>query len=209
MTRRTPDEDVSGAWWHDSKGPATYDFTSLFGNANPVELDIGCGKGLFLFNQSQALRDVNFVGIDWSATYSRVAAARIVRHNISNARVVCGDAWQFLPRLKDHSLRAIHVSFPDPWWKRRHRKRRLICPEFFDHVRRLVHPGGRLCLATDVEEYFGVMARLAESTGFLVRLADPTPSSGESDLDYLTHFERKYRRVGKSVFRAQFEVSVQ
>lgn len=204
MTRRKPDVDVSDVWWMDSNGPTVYDFPTLFGNENPVELDVGCGKGLFLFNQSQLRPDVNFVGIDWSATYSRMAAARIVRHSIDTVRVICGDAWRILPRFQDQSLQAIHVYFPDPWWKRRHRKRRLISPPFFDEVARLVRNGGRLCLATDVQEYFGVMRELAEGSGFLRRLADPEPTSEKSDLDYLTHFERKYRRIGKEVFRSQY-----
>jgi tRNA (guanine-N7-)-methyltransferase len=196
--------DVSSIWWEGNSGPERYDFAELFGNNHPVELDLGCGKGLFLFNQARLRPEVNFIGVDWSRSFSRMGAERMVRHGISNVRIVADDAWTLFARFHAQSLSAIHVYFPDPWWKTRHRKRRMIRPEFVDVVERLVPAGGLLSVATDVEEYFGVMQKVLGSASILRRLEDIDP---RTDLrsDYLTHFERKYRIEGRSIWRARFE----
>lgn len=207
MTRSKSNVDLAGVWFDGRDQPESFDLQVIFGNSNPVELDVGCGKGLFLFNQSRLRPRVNFLGIDWSRTYSRMAAARIVRHAIPNVRIIAEDAWRLFPRFPDHSFHAIHAYFPDPWWKRRHRKRRLVCPQFVQVVHRLLVPGGRLCIATDVQEYFQAIQRVLSTSPYLERLPDPEPSSAEGDLDYLTHFERKYRKVGRSIHRAQYALS--
>jgi tRNA (guanine-N7-)-methyltransferase len=207
MTKKPTDVDVSTVWWLGTDGPEHYDFAKLYGNQNPVELDLGCGKGLFLFNQSRLRPDVNFIGIDWSKQFSRLGASRIVRHNIPNVRIVAADAWNLFARFPDQCFQAIHVYFPDPWWKKRHRKRRIVRAELIEHVRRLLKPDGTLFIATDVEEYFGVMLEVLGASPHLIRLPDPTPSQGANELDYLTHFERKYRKVGKPIFRAAYALN--
>jgi tRNA (guanine-N7-)-methyltransferase len=196
--------DVSSTWWEGNTGPEEYHFAQIFGNENPVELDLGCGKGLFLFNQARRRPGVNFIGIDWSRSFSRMGAERMIRHGITNVRIVADDAWTLFPRFQPESLSAIHVYFPDPWWKTRHRKRRMIRPEFIDVVKRLVPVGGLLSVATDVGEYFQVMERVLGAADSLRRIADIDPEI-DANTDYLTHFERKYRIEGRSIWRARYE----
>jgi tRNA (guanine-N7-)-methyltransferase len=206
MPRKKTDLDVSGVWRTGAEAPAVFDFHEIFKNDQPVELDVGCGKGLFLFNQAQARPEVNFLGVDWSRTYSRLAAARIVRRGIRNVQIVSDDVWRLFPRFPDRSFQAIHAYFPDPWWKMRHRKRRLFRPEFLEQVHRLLIDGGRLFVATDVEEYFQVIVALTAQSPCLERISDPPPASGETDLDFLTHFERKYRKTGRAIHRATYQM---
>jgi tRNA (guanine-N7-)-methyltransferase len=196
--------DVSTIWWEGNTGPERYDFASLFGNDHPVELDLGCGKGLFLYNQARLRPGVNFIGIDWSRSFSRMGAERILRHGINNVRIVADDSWTLFPRFNPGSMSTIHVYFPDPWWKTRHRKRRMIRPEFIGVCERLIPIGGLLSVATDVGDYFKVMEQVLGQATILRRLPDIDP---DVDLrsDYLTHFERKYRLEGRSIWRARFE----
>src|SRR5206468_2069904 len=103
------------------------------------------------------------------------------------------------------SVQAMHIYFPDPWWKKRHHKRRLFTVDFVKQCQRVLLPGGTLHIATDVEEYFGIMRELlAQSTG-LRDLPAPVVREATHDLDYLTNFERKARKQGAPVFRAVFE----
>lgn len=206
MSKILPREQVSDVWWPASEGPETYDFERIFGNRQPVELDLGCGKGLFLFTQSRARPDHNYLGIDWSQKFSRQGASRIVRHQIPNVRIIAGDAWMLWDRFPASSFRAVHIYFPDPWWKTRHRKRRMVRPELLPHLHRLLEADGTLHVATDVREYFGVMLEVLAGSDRLIRLPDPAPLAGETDLDYLTHFERKYRRSGRSIHRAEYQL---
>ena len=77
---------------------------------------------------------------------------------MTNVRVCPGDAKQFLAKhVALASLSAVHVYFPDPWWKARHKKRRVFSASLLADVERALVPGGDLWVATDVEEYHGVM----------------------------------------------------
>jgi tRNA (guanine-N7-)-methyltransferase len=105
-------------------------------------------------------------------------------------------------RVEPASVAAVHVYFPDPWWKRRHLKRRLFTAEFVREVTRVLVPGGRLHLATDVEAYFQRMKLILGGQTALVE----SPSSLENGCsdEYLTNFERKFRREGRAIFRGDY-----
>jgi len=135
--------------------PAPLDPAALFPGRAPVELEVGSGKGLFLSTASAATPDRNFLGAEISVGYARLCAARLAARGADNARIVQGDAT-FLVRalLPDACLAGMHVYFPDPWWKARHRKRRVLSPAFLEHAGRTLSPGGTLHVWTDVEEYF-------------------------------------------------------
>jgi tRNA (guanine-N7-)-methyltransferase len=101
-------------------------------------------------------------------------------------------------------VEAVHVYFPDPWWKARHKKRRVMNEKFAAQVERALVPGGVLHFWTDVEEYFhAAVATIAEST----KLEGPRAvqeKPADHDLDYRTHFERRMRLAGEPVYRSSF-----
>ena len=184
---------------------APVSWPSLFGNDRPVELEVGPGKGLFLINAATANPSHNFLGVELARKYARLAATRVAKRNLTNVMVVPGDARLFLARhVPPASLRAVHVYFPDPWWKKRHKKRRVFAEPLVADVERGLEPGGNLHVATDVEEYFGVIRALMSGHPRFQELPPPEPKSPEHDLDYLTNFERKYRLEGRPIFRASY-----
>jgi tRNA (guanine-N7-)-methyltransferase len=182
--------------------PAPLDWTALFGNARPVELEVGFGKGLFLLTAAQARPDVNFAGIEIVRKYQLFAATRLVKRGLANVRVACGDAKLFLRDcVAPGSLAAVHVYFPDPWWKRRHWKRRVFTAEFAVQCARVLHDGGRLHAVTDVEAYAHVMSEVVAGLPSFRPVPPPPPSEAQHDLDYLTNFERKFRKEGRPIYR--------
>jgi tRNA (guanine-N7-)-methyltransferase len=186
--------------------PGPLSFPVIFGNAHPVEIEVGSGKGLFLVTASAARPDVNFLGIEIERKYQLFTATRLAKRGRSNVRMVCADARIFIRDcIPPGSVQAIHVYFPDPWWKRRHRKRRLWTPEFAEQCERGLRPGGRLNVATDVQDYFAVMTSLLEAQPRLRPLAGPAVEEPGQELEYLTNFERKSHQVGTAVNWASFE----
>jgi tRNA (guanine-N7-)-methyltransferase len=179
----------------------------LFGNDNPVEVEVGFGKGLFLTTAGTAHPDVNFFGIEIVRKYQLYAATRLAIWKLTNVRVACGDARVLLrDRVARGSVRAVHVYFPDPWWKTRHRKRRVFSPEFARAAGAILQTGGRLLLATDVEAYHGVMTQIVRDLGPAFRILPPPPATEpQHDMDYLTNFERKFRKQGRPIYRAAYE----
>jgi tRNA (guanine-N7-)-methyltransferase len=123
-----------------------------------------------------------------------------------NVRLAKADARSFLRGcVAPASVRAVHVYFPDPWWKNRHLKRRVFTAEFAACCERVLAPGGRLHVATDVPEYFAVITELVGQHTRLTPVPLPEPGEPQHDLDYLTNFERKFRRQGKPIHRAVYE----
>lgn len=186
--------------------PKPLDFPAIFGNPNPVEIEIGPGKGLFLVTTAVTCPDVNFLGIEIVRKYQLFTATRLAKRHLTNVRMVCAEARLFLRDcIPSELIRAIHVYFPDPWWKKRHHKRRLWTPEFAAECERVLRPGGQLHVATDVEEYFAVITSLLAARTLLRPMPPPESKEPEHDLDYLTNFERKSRKRGGPVFRGRYE----
>jgi tRNA (guanine-N7-)-methyltransferase len=176
---------------------------TVFPTAAPVELEVGSGKGLFLSSASAAAPDRNFLGIELASGYARMCAGKLAATARDNARIIQGDAG-FLVRslLPDASLAGMHVYFPDPWWKARHRKRRVLSEPFLLQAGRTLAPGAVLHVWTDVEEYFLEAMAAARSTGLFLEPCEEPALDAAHDLDYRTHFERRTRLAGQPVWRA-------
>jgi tRNA (guanine-N7-)-methyltransferase len=182
---------------------------SLFEREAPLEVEVGSGKGLFITAAARTNPQRNFLGIEIARKYARYAAARLAKQNSANTVIICGDALAiFRESIPADSLAAVHVYFPDPWWKKRHKKRRVLNEEFLRDVQRTLVPGGRLHFWTDVEEYFRTTLALIADTVSLHGPLPVTEKPAEHDLDYRTHFERRTRKNEKPVYRAEFEKAV-
>jgi tRNA (guanine-N7-)-methyltransferase len=178
----------------------------IFGNDHPVELEVGFGKGMFLVSASQAHPETNYLGIEIERAYQLYAANRLGKRKLTNVRLACGDARAFLrDHFPDRCLQAVHVYFPDPWWKQRHRKRRLFNEDFAGQCVRVLRDGGRLNLASDVAEYFAEIQKMLCRHQSLLPLPVAEAMAPRHDLDYLTNFERKYRKAARPIYRAVYE----
>jgi tRNA (guanine-N7-)-methyltransferase len=181
-------------------------WTEFFGNDQPVELDIGCGRGLFLFNAAVTHPETNYLGIEVDYREGRRSATRLMKRQLANGRVIGGDCRVLLSdRIQPHSVEAAHVYFPDPWWKKRHHKRRLFTPEFADLLGRVIRHGGFLHSWTDVAEYFEIIRDLMDHHPLFQALAPPEERTAEHDLDYQTSFERKKRKLGSTIYRGLWQ----
>ncbi|MFH1267671.1 MAG: tRNA (guanosine(46)-N7)-methyltransferase TrmB [Planctomycetota bacterium] len=185
--------------------PRPWDAEALFGRRAPLEVEVGSGKGLFLRTAAAGQADVDFLGIEIVQKYARFAAAALAKRALANAVVVTADALRvFHEILPDDSLAAVHVYFPDPWWKKRHQKRRLMRESFVGDVERTLRGSGRLHFWTDVEEYFHATLELIAAHPGLEGPCAVPEASPEHDLDYRTHFERRMRLGDELVYRAEF-----
>jgi tRNA (guanine-N7-)-methyltransferase len=190
----------------EAPAPTRLDWPAVFGNANPVEIEVGFGKGLFLVSTAPAHPRVNYLGIEIVRKYQLFTATRVAKRNLTNVRLACADARVFLrERVAAGSVQAVHVYFPDPWWKNRHHKRRVFTDDFAAQVARVLRPGGLLLLATDVEDYAAMVREVVARHTPLRELPAEEEKAPEHDLDYLTNFERKARQRGRVVYRLRYE----
>jgi tRNA (guanine-N7-)-methyltransferase len=182
------------------------DWIKFFGSSQPVELDVGCGRGLFLFNASTTQPERNFLGVELDFHEGRRGAKRLSKRIQSNARVIGENANFLLDRLiQPASLAAVHIYFPDPWWKRRHRRRRLFTDLFADRVARVLQPHGLLHFWTDVADYFETVAALLRHHAAFEKLFAPEERPAQNDFDYHTSFERTRRQAGLAIHRGLWQ----
>lgn len=171
------------------------DWEAVFGNCQPVEIEIGVGKGRYIIAAAQAQPQINFIGIEWASKYLRLALDRGQKRRLTNLRLVRADAREFIEFfVPAAAVRVFHLYFPDPWPKKRHHKRRLFNASFLDEVARTLEPGGRLRLATDHEDYFAAMQEVLAAD---LRFREVEADWGEVK----TNYEEKYLRAGKSIHR--------
>jgi tRNA (guanine-N7-)-methyltransferase len=179
-----------------------YDLPLIFGNDNPVELELGIGKGRFLIQEAEQRTGVNFLGVEWASRYYRLVAQRIARRGLENAKVLRDDAARVVrDTLPPASISTLHVYFPDPWPKARHLKRRLIQPPFARCCAFILKPGATVKLATDHPDYAVQMEK--------VFLDDPAFAQtfravGDEAPEGVTNWEQRFRREGRVIHKFEF-----
>ena len=178
------------------------DFSRIFGRTGPVHIEIGSGKGTFLLNQARARPGDNFLGIEWARKYYRYAVDRIGRWGLTNVRIIRTDAAVFLADfITDSSVECFHIYFPDPWPKKRHHKRRFICPANLEHLIRCLNTAGQLKIITDHEDYFEQIKTVLTSRNEKLQEIDFLPTAGAEASEWVgTNFERKYLKDQRPVY---------
>ena len=163
---------------------------TIFENANNVTLEIGFGMGIATAEIAQANPEKNYLGIEVHRPGIGRLLWEIEKRSLSNIRIIEYDAVPVAEKMipKD-SLEAIHLFFPDPWPKKRHRKRRLVQRPFTETLAKCLKPGGYLYMVTDWEDYaIHALEELGVSPALCNAYRDFAPPQ---DWRPVTSFEKK------------------
>ena len=189
---RFPDSPDEELWGDDA-----FDAAQAFGRRAPLEVEIGSGKARFLIEAARRMPAHDFLGVELALAYYRVCRERVARAALPNVRILRADGRRFAERaLPTSSVRAFHVYFPDPWPKKRQRKRRLLDGIGLEVLASRLEPGGVLRIVTDHADYAAAISPLLETVPGLERAgrtALPAPPE--------THYELKYRDEGRPLWR--------
>jgi len=166
----------------------------VFANRNPVSFEIGPGRGHFLLESARADPQRNFFAVERSRASARLLEQKLARAGVSNVRLVAADARWVLPMLPGECVDRFHIQFPDPWWKRRHGRRRLITPWTVAQLARSLVPGGTVELVTDVGHYFELAARVFAAEPLL------EPAELPHTAQWASTFARKAQARGSAVW---------
>lgn len=181
-------------------------FSDVFGNDNPVILEIGFGMGKSLIEMAVARPDINYIGVE----VHMPGVGRILRdaqeQNVKNLRVFRDDAIEVLDKcIADGSLQGVQLFFPDPWHKKKHNKRRIVQPLFAQQIRRKLKDGGLFHMATDWQPYAEHMLEvMAVAEGYENTAPDKTYCP-RPDFRPLTKFENRGEKLGHGVWDLIFK----
>jgi tRNA (guanine-N7-)-methyltransferase len=134
---------------------------AVFGNDHPVALEIGCGTGHFIIERASQHPGTNFLAIDIYNKGCWKTCKKIDAEGLGNVRVMRTEAWYLLETgFPAESLAGVYINCPDPWPKKRHRKRRLVNRQFLQAVLARLVPDGDFYFSTDVADYATDVAEL-------------------------------------------------
>jgi tRNA (guanine-N7-)-methyltransferase len=177
------------------------DLAALFGRAAPRCLEIGFGAGEVIGSLAQNHPDIDYLGIEVHRAGLGRLLLRARAGGLKNLRVICADAVEVLrDQVPDDSFDEVLVFFPDPWHKKRHRKRRLIEPGFVALIAAKLRAAGTLRLATDWQDYAEQMLAVCNAEPQLQSLSQDLYFVSRPDFRPPTRFELRGARLGHAVW---------
>ena len=179
------------------------DLAGLFPGAQPLEVELGCGDASFLAEYARRHPDRNFIGVERLLGRIQKLDRKGRRAGLSNLRGVRIESSYFLQwLLPPRSASALHIYFPDPWPKQKHRRNRLINEQFPALARAALAPGGAVYLRTDDADYFRQMTEVFGASANFQQMETP------ADLAALpTDFEREFNAKGIQTLRAAYRIA--
>lgn len=187
-----------GVDWHPGE---KLDMTGLFGNTNPVFLEIGFGNGKPLAELATGHPERNYLGIEVHRPGVGHLLLEAEKRSLTNLRVCRHDAVEILEQgLARASLEGVYLLFPDPWPKKRHQKRRILTPDLVRLLARAIRTGGIFHTATDWEHYAAQMLEVLTAADELFEnIAGRGAFSPRPEDRPLTKFEQRGTRLGHPV----------
>lgn len=186
--------------------PQPFDFKTIFGNDNPVILEIGFGMGKSLVEMAEQNPHLNYIGIEVHTPGVGACIAYAIEKGVKNLRVICHDATEILrDSIASGSLHGLQLYFPDPWHKAKHHKRRIVQTEFITQILTKLDDTGFIHFATDWENYAEWMLEVLQQ--FDKELVNQSPTNDyipRPDFRPLTKFEERGKNLGHGVWDLYF-----
>jgi tRNA (guanine-N7-)-methyltransferase len=181
---------------------APLDLAELFAPPQPLEVELGCGDASFLVEYARRNPDKNFIGVERLLGRIQKLDRKGRRLGLSNLRGVRIESTYFLRYLlPPHAATALHIYFPDPWPKKKHRRYRLVGETFPALARAALAPGGTVFLRTDDADYFQQMNEVFGAAAEFEKVETPAPLA-----EITTDFERGFNAQGIPTLRAAYQL---
>jgi tRNA (guanine-N7-)-methyltransferase len=178
------------------------DLVEIFQRPQLLEVELGCGDASFLVEYARRNPEINFIGVERLLGRIQKLDRKGRRAGLANLRGVRIESAYFLQwLLPPRSAAALHVYFPDPWPKQKHRRHRLVGGNFPALARAALAPGGRIYLRTDDADYFRQMTEVFAANGEFQEVETPAELAALP-----TDFEREFNSKGIQTLRAAYQL---
>ncbi len=169
--------------------------THFFENKNPLECEIGSGKGRFIYTKAQMNPNINYFGFELFDSAIVKGLNKSIKQPLPNLLWVRADAQYFKRFFDPNSLQAIYLNFSDPWPKARHEKRRLTHPNFLEQYAQCLTPEGHLEMKTDNHDLFFYSLESFKASGWTIIEENHDLHQTPKD-NIMTEFEERFSKIG-------------
>lgn len=190
--------------------PSLYkdNWSAVFGNSNPIRLEIGCGKGDFVKGMAEKYPDVNFIAVEKATDIVVLALEKVKEAELTNVRFINCDAELLSDIFPDGSFDTIYINFCDPWPKKRHAKRRLTSPLFLELFKKLLSEKGSIHFKTDNRPLFDYsLETFVECNYRLENVTFDLHTEELEDDNVKTEYERNFIAKGFKINRLEAYVN--
>lgn len=169
-------------------------FKELFANDNPIYLEIGMGKGQFIYENAKKYKDINFIGIE---RFDSIMAKAILKmEEVPNLRLIKYDA-SLIEEVFNHEIDKLYLNFSDPWPKNRHENRRLTSKVFLEKYQNIFKDKQQIEVRTDNRDFF---LYSVESLGDMEYTLNDVSFNYQSKDLIMTEYESKFRKKGAKIY---------
>ena len=177
-------------------------WNQVFGNDNPIQIEVGMGKGRFIMELAKQNPDINYIGIERYSSVLLRGLQKRAQLELNNIYFMCIDAKNMADYFAPGEVDKIYLNFSDPWPKDRHAKRRLTSTRFLERYDNILTPEGRVMFKTDNEDLFDFSLEQVEEAGWI--LENHTYDLHHSEYNegnVMTEYEEKFSAKGNPICR--------
>lgn len=184
-------EDSKGRW-HD-----------VFGNANPIHIEVGSGKGGFITGMALKNPDINYIGIDIQLSVLSYALDKVIASEAPNVKLLRVDGSSLTNYFEDGEVDMMYLNFSDPWPKTKHEKRRLTYKDFLDTYKRILPENGEIHFKTDNRGLFEYSLASFSQYGMTLKQVWLDLHASDFEDNVMTEYEEKFSSKGQVIYRVE------
>lgn len=180
-------------------------FQGIFGNTNPLIVEIGSGNGHFLVEIAMRNPHKNFIGTEILGGRARKFNSKVLKRGLKNIAIFKGDARQFVWEfLYEETVEEFIILFPDPWPKRKHHKHRILTQPFINMLKQRLIKGGTITISTDNEDYRDWIIEEFKKTGSFKNLFKEGFSQWPDHYPE-SLFKERFRKMQRPIYFMQYK----
>lgn len=184
-------------------------WAEIFGNNNPIHIEVGSGKGRFVTGMAAQHPDINYIGIDIQMTVLSYALDRVLETGLPNIKLLQVDGSSLTNYFAPAETDQVYLNFSDPWPKKRHEKRRLTYKSFLDTYKEILPENGEIHFKTDNRGLFEYSLASFSQYGMVLKQVWLDLHADGLEGNVMTEYEEKFSNKGQVIYRveAQFQSS--
>ncbi len=186
-----------------------FDYEAVFGNSNPIELEIGCGKGQFVCELAKRNPDINYFAIEKNPSVLAMACTKAMEEGLKNVRFFNCSAEYLERYFKPNTVQMIYLNFSCPFPKSSYANRRLTHKKFLAIYKKLMAPGAEIHQKTDNMQFFEFSIEHFSQNGFELKNVSLDLHKSGFEGNIVTEYEQRFTELGMPIYRLEAFINVE